>query len=508
MGRYILRIVFLCLVTSAGWLCSGCNDDDVFTSSTSASLSFEVDTLSFDTVWTGVTSSTRRIRIFNHGKKGVRISSVVLGSGGESGFQMNIDGQSGTVINDIELLGKDSLFVFAQVNIAKDDDDMPRLVRDSLIFTLESGVQQKLILEAWGQNVNVLRGVIINQDTHFTGNRPYLVYDSLVVANGATLTLDAGTTVCFHSGAYMGVHGTVKAEGMLDKPVTLRCDRTDKMFWYLPYDRMDGGWGGVTIYAESFDNEFINADIHGGLWGIDCRAPESETDEDVLTRRKLLLLNSVITDVRGNALDLNYVQALIANCEISNAGNYCVRIAGGRNEFVHTTIAQFYPWSASHKEALLFTNIVDSVAYPLEQATFRNSIITGRTTDEMVGQTLDGYDVPFNVLFSHCLINIKLTGDESEAVTNMFESCVNETADFHNKALYLTDEDKDKIIWGRKNFKLVGGDYYEYDFALDSLSRARGIGLDEYTDDYPTDRRGNQRPSVNADAGCYQSVIQ
>jgi hypothetical protein len=144
------------------------------------------------------------------------------------------------------------------------------------------------------------------------------------------------------------------------------------------------------------------------------------------------------------------------------------------------------------------------VAYPLEQADFKNCLITGRTTDEIVGQTLEGYDVAFNASFRYCLINIKLTGEEGEAVTKMFETCVNETADFHNKSLNLTDEDKEKIIWGKKNFVLVGGDYYYYDFSLDSLSRARGIGLDEYTDDFPIDRRGIQRPSSNADAGCYQ----
>ena len=500
----MFRIVVLAFVVAAGFFCTGCNDDDVFSSSVNSRLTFEADTLSFDTVWTGVTSSTRRIRIYNNNKDGVRITSVALGSGGTSGFQMNVDGQSGSVVNDVEMLGNDSLFVFAQVRIAEDGEELPHLVRDSIVFTLESGVQQKLILEAWGQNVNVLRGVTIDSDTHFDSSRPYLVYDSLVVTKGATLFLDAGTTVCFHNGAYLGVHGKIKAKGTLEQPVTLRGDRTDKMLWYLPYDRMDGGWGGVTLYGESFGNEFNNVDIHGGLWGINCRLPESGTDEDVLAKQKLLLLNSVITNVRGNALDPNYVQSLVANCEISNAGGYCVRLSGGKNEFVHTTIAQFYPWSAGHKEALLFTNVVDSVAYPLEQADFKNCLITGRTTDEIVGQTLEGYDVAFNASFRYCLINIKLTGEEGEAVTKMFETCVNETADFHNKSLNLTDEDKEKIIWGKKNFVLVGGDYYYYDFSLDSLSRARGIGLDEYTDDFPIDRRGIQRPSSNADAGCYQ----
>ena len=47
-------------------------------------------------------------------------------------------------------------------------------------------------------------------------------------------------------------------------------------------------------------------------------------------------------------------------------------------------------------------------------------------------------------------------------------------------------------------------DYQYYDFRLDSLSPARGIGDSAVASRYPKDLLGNERTS--ADAGCYVFV--
>ena len=54
-----------------------------------------------------------------------------------------------------------------------------------------------------------LHGVKCCADTTFSNRKPIVIHDSLVVAADATLTLSEGTTLMFHDGAGMDVHGRV-----------------------------------------------------------------------------------------------------------------------------------------------------------------------------------------------------------------------------------------------------------------------------------------------------------
>ena len=53
-----------------------------------------------------------------------------------------------------------------------------------------NGVTQDVQVEAYGQNVTRLRDLRIDSDTRFTAERPYVIFDSLVVEKGAKLTID------------------------------------------------------------------------------------------------------------------------------------------------------------------------------------------------------------------------------------------------------------------------------------------------------------------------------
>ncbi len=228
-----------------------CSDDIAYTTDSSASISFSKDTVTFDTVFSSMGSSTKNFQVYNDNDKAVRLRSVRLASDGRSGFRLNVDGQSGTSLKDIDILAKDSIYVFVEVRVNPQDEDSPVRVRDSLIFTLENGNAKQVILEAYGQDIVVLKGHVVAGDETFGSARPYLIYDSLRVDEGATLTISEGTTLCFHSGAELLVHGRLVAEGTVENPVTFRGDRTDKMFAYLPYDRLDGLWGGIHLYPQS-----------------------------------------------------------------------------------------------------------------------------------------------------------------------------------------------------------------------------------------------------------------
>ena len=303
----ILGVMMTLLLPS--FLCS-CSEDDSFTADKGSKLNFSEDTIRFDTIFTGLTSTTERIQVYNRNSKGLHITNVKLESGGTSGFMINVDGQSGTSINDVQVLKKDSVFLFVKVNLPTSSSMEPTKVSDSVIFTLESGVQQKVVLEASGQNMQALHAEVLKSDKVMTASElPYVIYDSLVVAEGASLTIQEGVTLYFHNGASLIVHGSLKVEGTQEKPVTIRGDRLDKMFPYLPYDRLENQWGGIYLSPTCKECTINNADIHSGNYGIVSDGIEG----------KVKIENSIIHNMAGYGLYLLDADALVANTQISNS---------------------------------------------------------------------------------------------------------------------------------------------------------------------------------------------
>ena len=317
-------------------------------------------------------------------------------------------------------------------------------------------------------------GKVIEKDTLITSQRPILIYDSISIAPDAHLTLAAGTRLYFHGKAGMQIHGRLSVEGTLSAPVVFRGDRTDRMFPYLPYDRLPGQWGGLRFYKTSYENHLVYADIHGGSFGIRC-------DSSMTDRRKLTLESSIIRQVSGNGLELTSCQVAVGNSEISNAGENCVSLLGGDYTFTHCTLANYFSWNVRKGVALQVRNELDDTAYPLSSAIFRNCIIAGSGTDEINGGRSKNENIAFNYYFSHCLINS--IEEENDKIVN--------------------------VIWEKDdNFMLMDNHTQEYNFNLGEKSKAINWGRKEDANTYPIDRNGHSRlQDVAPDAGCYESMI-
>ena len=486
------------LLTFAAISCS--DDDETFTDSPSSPIYFSLDTLSFDTIFTDVGSATKELIIYNPNNKGVRLSSVRLGSKGSSGFRVNLDGQFNTQFNDVEIFHEDSIFCFVEVTVNPHDSDSPILITDSLLFTLSNGVTRRVILEAYGQDVIRMREVTIQADTILAPTRPIVVFDSLVVAEGATLTIAEGTTLCFHKGAGLRVHGTLVCNGSMEQPVTMRGDRTDKLFPYLPYDRLDGQWEGILLYPESHNNVFNYCDIHSGNYGIVApneKDKEKQNDFDEDSIAKYTITNCIIHNVVTDAIYLQRTKAEVYNSQISNAGGNCITVIGGTTRFYQCTVAQFYPWNAEHGGALLIANNADKVVYPLNLIEFTNCIITGYADDEIFGSRMEDSDAAFNYRFVNSLINTIITDEEAV----YFPNCR-----FEPKPKDIADLKEDERPKNRATqFRLVDTEIYLYDFRLDTLSTARQLGDGTLTpENCRYDLNGVLRPTDKPDAGCYQ----
>ena len=463
MALMLLFPVFMC----------SCADEEEFTTAEGAILSFSTDTVSFDTLFVEVTSTTERFCIYNPNRKGVRISQARLESGGTSGFMMNVDGQSGSIVQDVQIYGKDSAFVFVKVNMPIQSSVEPTKVTDAIIFTLESGMEQKVQLVAYGQNANVWKAKVLNsteEEVTQADDLPYLIYDSLVVAENTTWRIKEGNRFYFHNGASLIVHGTLIVEGTLDKPVVFRGDRMDRMFSYLPYDRLENQWGGIYLSPSCQGLTLNHTDIHSGNYGVVCDSIQGEVH----------IQNTMIHNVAGYGLYLKDTKAEVANTQVTNSRYDCVSIYGGSSDFYHCTIAQFYPWKADRGHALYVSNCIDEQEHLVETANFFNCFITGYANDEVYGYP---GEKTLPILFDHCV----LLTDVSDGT--YFRDCIGES--------------KDSVTYKSSNFRSFDTHAFSYDFRLDSLSIARGKGASTYADMYPLDLNGVERKGT-PDAGCYQ----
>lgn len=482
--RAVWRFWFLCIVFMGGMMISSCSDEEEYTTSPSALLQFSADTVRFDTVFTTIGSSTRLFKVYNRGDESLVIPTVRLAGRGETGFRVNVDGMSGTEFSDVELRGGDSLFVFVEVTVDPRDENNPFLLQDSLLFMLQSGVRQHVLLEAYGQDMIVLKGEVLKRDTALTGERPYVVYDSLVVNEGVTLRLTEGARLYFHSGAFMRVNGTLRAEGTLERPVVFRGDRLDNMLDYLPYDRLDNQWGGIILGVSSYDNYLNHVDIHSGGWGVIC-------DSSDVSQSKLTIENSVIHNVAGDALSAVNGRIWVGNTELTNAGGHCLKLRGGDVQVVYSTMANFYPW-AYRGAAVSLSN----EWCPLTRAEFRSCIVTGYSSNELMlwpGSVADS--LTFNYSFSHCLLNIPVDSIQGDTLPE-------------GRYFHVLPDSVEHEVSRITNFPHIDTDIFYYDFSLDSLSQAVGAGCaDDARLHYPLDRLGRSRLDDEApDAGAREYV--
>ncbi len=482
-----LRVGTMAVLISLLLACAACDSYDSFTTDRSTTLSFSTDTVRFDTLLSTVPSATKTLIVYNHADKGLRINTVRLEGGADSPFRINVDGQDlsrtpSNMATDFEVRRRDSIVVRIEVTLPVNADDTVHRIEDRLSFLLESGIEQHTMLVASSRNADFHGGWVVTTDTTLTARRPIVVYDSLVVAPGATLTLAAGTQLLFHDGAGIDVRGTLIAQGTLEAPVVLRGDRTDHMFDYLPYDRLPSRWQGMRFAPESAGNSLCYLDLHSGSYGIICDSTMADT-------LKVNIVNSRIHNIGGDGLYVKAAHVEVQNTEISNTLGHCVSLLGGTTAFTHCTLAQFYPLDANRGDALRLTNRGPSDAYyPLHKAEFVNCVITGYAEDVLMGSWFENQDYEANYIFRNCFIATEVTEDPVRFINITYDDPKSETASF-------------------RNFKLIDTHNFIYDFTPDSLSAIRGKADAATALSYPTDRLGRSRMSDNApDAGCYEFI--
>ncbi len=431
MNKHITICILLLTIISA--IFSSCNKN-IYTKDPKDKLIFSTDTVQFDTIFTGIGSTTKYLIVKNSNEnKSINIDQIYLAKGSASKYRLNIDGYE---INDkrdykfenYALLPGDSLFIFVEVTINPGTDDL--VEQDSIIFE-SNGNSQDVDLVAFGQNVTLLNGKMITQDTTWNSDKPILIYNSAMVDTLVTLTIMPGTKVYLHNKSSLFVKGTIKSMGGVDNRVTITGDRLEEYYKYTQgqwgaylqdeIGNTTGIYGGVHLLAGSMNNELNNTDITNALIGVEvdsCVTPGIPT----LKMRNSNIENSKIAGLYALGA---HVEA--ENCIFANSSQYTVACwIGGKYSFKHCTMANYSVGVRQAPEVSLnnYYNYRDNngnihVSYrDLTEAYFGNCIIYGYNKSEIGFDFVDG--AAANFVFDNCLIKHEKPNELLSKAPNCF----------------------------------------------------------------------------------------
>lgn len=466
---------------------------ETFITRAGTGVTFSVDTLGFDTVFTSVGSATRQFKIYNPHAQTIKLSRLYLEQGDASFFRINVDGTTYPAgeAREVEILAKDSIYVFVEVTV---DPDQPVSISPFVITELlkaeVNGTTSTVVLEAWGQNANYVPSLGAGgqlallscdlQDLVWNDPRPYVIYGLLLI-DSCTLRVQAGTRIHLHGGIVkndLGVYndgiiwtlpaGRLVLEGTADRPIIIEGDRLEKTF-----ANVQGQWAGIRLGAGSKGHSMTHTIIRNALVGV--RVDSAAT---------LSLQNSRITNTAGVGLLAVHATVRAENCLFYGQGSAAfLGSFGGNYTLDYCTLASF----GNRAEAMYLDNYqcidedCSSVRLFTLRFTARNSIFAGSSADELT--FVDATEGKEPAAFVYAMTNNVVRVDE----------LLDDFPDFPAKC-------KDCVLLkgNEKLFKSVD----LLDFRLDSLSVAanKGIPLSQITQDI----EGKVRNATQPDPGCFE----
>ncbi len=479
-------IVFVSLMSIVS---SGCFKDEIYTG-TDVELRFSTDTLTFDTVFTTVGSATKIFKVYNDKDKTIKINSISIENNKNNQFRLNIDGLSSNSAKDVEIGPNDSIYIFAEANINPDAplSISPFVIEDHLVFNT-NGNEQKVLLEAWGQNANYITGK--GKGKHFLTTcdmgemvwddpKPYVIYGSLHI-DSCTLKLPAGTRVYIHGGIaktednnfyydgnlYFHKNSRLITEGTAENPVIIQTDRLEQ-----EYQDINALWYGIIFRSESKGSEIVHTTIQNATIGLYLDSLASVS----LKSTKIWHIGAV--GILSNHATLN-----AENCLIADIGGYnVVADYGGKINMTNCTI-----YNNNKDDALVLKNYKcldadcnEIDVFPLE-ANFQNCIVYGTNQDELLlaNADKDNSDI-FKYQFDNCLVSV-LDILKNKQYPDFFDHTENSINGAGENKLFL--------------------DVKEYDYRPDTMAIV--IDKGKYLSDLTEDIDGLPRDS-NPDIGCYE----
>lgn len=465
---HTMRKLLLFLAVFTSLMLTSCRDDFEFEPST-VQLRFNRDTVYLDTVFTNIGSSTYRLKVYNDSDKDISIPTIQLGKGANSNYRIMVDGMTGEdadnsgigdgkIFRNVELLAKDSMFVFIEVTSdVADANPSDFLYTDAIEFRHANSVVQKVELvtliqdaifiypERDNQNVyetislgldengqpiefigsNLSENDPVNGDElHWTNQKPYVVYGYAMVPNGKNLVVDAGARVHFHanSGLIVSQNASLQINGTappsndpsnLSNEVIFEGDRLENLYSDVP-----GQWGAIMMLSKLNTNSINHLTLKNATVGllIQKRLPVGEDDSQQprVTISNTQIYNCANVGILARDAVVNGHNVVINNCGQASLA----ATLGGSYTFDHSTFNN--NWNSSRQVAVLVSNYLETsdTVYlsDLNAANFTNCIIYGSNQnmlrlDKYNAGTSGGPDATFAYQFTHTLIRLNNTNN-------------------------------------------------------------------------------------------------
>ena len=481
----------------------------------SGEFEFSLDTLLLNRVFDDISSSAQSFKVYNRGNEPITIPNITLGRGETSFYRLNVDGIPGKAFENIDILAKDSIFIFVEATVDFDEvSDTDFFYRDSIVF--DSGIdEQDVKLEALVLDVNLIRpdrteqpdgtfiyeevilgedgngetisvrGTMLNGDTNFTNEKPYLIYGYVGVPANSTFTIEAGSTLYFHknSGIIVEKDATIMVNGELEDEVLFEDDRLEPDF-----EDIAGQWGTIWLRAGSKNNNLNYAIIKNNTIGIlvDSIANSSPT----LIIKNTQIYNNSNFGILGREANILGENLVIGNNGLSSLA--CT--IGGTYNFTHCTFANYWKNGFRQFPTLLINNYFTYYDEEVEivetrdlfEANFTNCIIDGNQGVEFVLDYVEGS--LFNYQVKNSLLKFNTTNND---ILN------NPLYDFNNNNLY-----ENLILNGIPNFQ----DIDTNQFIIGQGSEAIDNGDLNGALFVPYDILNINR-TISPDIGAYQHII-
>ena len=480
---------------------------DFSTIPSNGTLTFSKDTVFLDTVFTNIGSSTYSFKVYNKSNKAISIPTIKLGRGESSFYRLNVDGKPGKNFENVEILAKDSIFIFVETTIDYNQVVNP-IYTDSVVFDNGNNLQNvklvtlvkdahflfpskygngfietiKIGVDSVGNDIKV-NGFYLNGNTTFTKDKPYVIYGYCAVPNYRTLTIEPGTHIYFHknSGLIVNNRASLKIEGELNKEVILEGDRLEP-----EYNNVAGQWGSIWLRAGSSNNQINYAIIKNATIGIIADSISS-TSTPTLTIKNTQIYNNSNYGILARETAITGENLVINN----NGQSSLACTIGGTYNFIHCTFANYWNKNFRNSPTVLINNyytysnngkIVVETS-DLKAANFLNCVIDGTNSTELVLNNQAGS--LFNFSFKNCFIKFK---DVNSTFKDIAEYNFNDTIHY-----------QDNIFEGKPDYKNPDLNELIIGNNSDLNDRANSLG----SQIVPYDILGISRPN-QADIGAYQ----
>ena len=427
----------------------------------SATLHFSNDTIIFDTAFHSIGTPTKTLTIYNRNNFTV-LTDINLNLIDGGSFRMNVDGVAGNSQKNIEIPAKDSIFIFLEVTPNQNSSN-DFLLTSNIEFTTGTKKQDvKLVSPGRNANFYLPHDNIFTDGTDsvsykyysikgnkiWTNELPHVVYGYVVIEPNASLTIEEGTEIYFHSNSGMFVgspilisndgtpplnNGTLKINGSLGNEVTMQGDRLD--VWY---ENTPGQWNGIHFVQGSINSTIDYAVIRNGTTAI--RADSVANSNPTVSIDNTIIENMSAIGILGQGANISATNTVVSKC-----GQYAVACnIGGTYNFTHCTFANYWDYNHRNTPSILLNNYYEGsdgniYVRNLEEANFTNCIIDGNLSTEVSFQEQELGE--FNYNFDHCLIKLDPTIDTDNA--HYENVIINQSPKFKDKSesdFHLTED--------------------------------------------------------------------